>query len=329
MCGLTTKIAGVRWIEMGKKIAFLVGVLGFCPVVRPTIFGDNPLLIAPYDRLPYRAVGLFGPGFDSPLKPGCTGFPIAPTVILTNAHCLYDNEDGRWRSKKFYYPAMAVRDGGRPIGIGRHIVPKEYIAAARLGGQGIVKRYAFDFGAAILEEELDESISTAFSVGYSSIPPTMDDPPLLPYRPLPVPAEEGARPDPAGPLPDIPRESDDYRVVVGYTRLYGEDRSQLLRASFCPIASYWKKDHENMDRFFYGYKCSIASGTSGGPVFYREGDRYKVIGLMRGKDPNNGIGPNQGVYIDREKYLRIQYWIAKLEAQDGKDESADYLTSSD
>ena len=263
---------------MGNKAAFFMAVFCLSLDADSIIYKDNPLLEAPYDRVPYYAVGLISQGGDY-LDLRCTGIPIAPAVVLTNAYCLYNWREDKWRERRYYFSAVTVRDGGTPIRAKAYIVPKEFVDSGQLRGNDEVKRTAFDFGVMILEEKLDGAYASVFSVVAKDEPSAAAEVPEIPSLPIPSASSTGA----AGGLPDLPGESDGYRTIVGYSIAYKEYRSELLRVSLCPTTPYWEEDNEGMKQYFYSYRCSTTEGMSGAPIFYRETDRrYSIIGIVRG-----------------------------------------------
>ena len=136
------------------------------PDTNSHIFDDNPLLKAPYDRLPYYAIGLLSRESDYP-DIICTGAPISPTVILTAAHCLYDRQTLKWSDQLYYFPTTAVRDGGEPIKAESYIIPKEYIVSLKSTSRDEIKWEVFDFGVIILDRALNDSYASVFSVSHN------------------------------------------------------------------------------------------------------------------------------------------------------------------
>ena len=301
---------------MGKWIVIFTAVFLFGPNISYTnlVFNDNPLLKAPTDRIPYYAVGFISTQRDQP-KPFCTGTPIAPTVILTAAHCLYDLKTSKWNKQLFYYSTLTQRNN--PKKAKSYIVPREFVDSLKPDNLDEVKIIAFDFGAIILEQELDKSVSAVFSLAIDRIPSTTIDMPDIPDRPIPSPSEA------SGGLPDFPEESDDYRAIVGYTledpRVHNDGSlSDILRATFCPIAPYWQKDNGNVSHLFYAYKCSTTGGISGAPILFRETDKnYKIVGIHWGGDRVRRF--NEGIHIDSERFVRIRYWLNDGRADPDKD----------
>ena len=141
-----------------------------------------------------------------------------------------------------------------------------------------------------------------------------NDNPLLkaPYRGLPYAA-----------VGLISQESDGYRAIVGYSEDYEGDISEVLRVSFCPIAPYWQKDGKSLKQYLYAYKCSTTDGMSGAPIFFRENDKYKIIGIHRSEYNLGNF--NGGVYINLEKFERIKYWIAHRTADPDRDKEIGFF----
>ena len=234
---------------------------------------------------------------------------ISSTVVLTAAHCLYDSGEGRWEGQRFYFPAMAIRDGGTPIKAEAYIIPREFIDSGRSPGLDAVQRRVFDFGIMILEEGLDAAYASVFSVISEDEPSAATEVPDIP--PLPIPA--------AGTTNTVlPRKSDAYRMIVGYSLIDYERRGRagLLRVSFCPVVPYWQRDKEGRKRYFYAHRCSTTGGMSGSPIFYKEAPKtYRVIGIHRSGDEDDNL--NKGVFIDYGKRARIEYWKNNKNVQPG------------
>ena len=90
-------------------------------------FPDYPLLLASHDQVPYYAIGAISATKDHPtLK--CTGTLVAPAVVLTAAHCLYDLGASGWKPRLYFFPSTTLRDGGVPVEAKRYVVPKRYAA---------------------------------------------------------------------------------------------------------------------------------------------------------------------------------------------------------
>ena len=287
-------------------------------------FNDNPLLKVPADRLPYRAVGLISEERGRPI-PSCTGTPIAPNVILTNAHCLYNKNDLRWMDQLFYFPSTLTPDQA-PIEAASYIVPKKFVDSLKSKNLDEVQINAFDYGVIILQRGLDESVSAIFSLAIDRLPSTTTDIPDIPDRPIPSPS------DVLGRLPNPPKEDDDYRMIVGYSpgrldRYNNESLADMIHATFCPIAPYWQKSNDQVPHFFYAYRCTSTVGMSGSPIFFKENDKYKVIGIHRGEAKRKNF--NDGIHIDFEKSIRIQHWISQQVADPNKDVSTPLYNESD
>ena len=116
---------------------------------------------------------------------------------------------------------------------------------------------------------------------------------------------------------------DNYRMLVGYSEDYEENISEFLRASFCPIVSYWQKDNQRLQQYIYAYKCSTTGGMSGAPILFRENDKYKIIGIHTAE--TLGGGYNRGIFINHKKFERIIYWIANQDTDPKNDEITSFL----
>ena len=283
---------------MGKRIIFLAAVFFFNPNVGYTelIFDDHPLLSVPRDEAPYYAVGIVSRTENRPFIIQCTGTPITPTVVLTSAHCLYDIDAASWEPRLYFLPAMSVQEGV-PIEAVEYIIPKEYAASNRAGERDVVREDSFDFGVIILDRALDDHLSSVFSVVFKHIPPTIS-------RRFEWPRTKIIRKVPA--RDELPTESSDLRMLVGYTSRSYAPKPGQLHITFCPIAPFSNMDDDGLNRFFYAYRCSTTSAMSGGPIFYREGDKYKIQGIHIGTARRQRT--NYGIYINYENYERIEKW---------------------
>ena len=289
------------------------------------LFNDNPLLKAPTDRLPYRAVGLISTERDQP-KIFCTGFPVVSTVILTAAHCLYNQDDNIWRQQLFYFPS-ALTQKAPPIEAKNYIVPQEFIDSYLPRSLDKTRQDVFDFGVIILNRRLDKNIFSAFSLTVEYVPPSSTDLPYATHYPIPSPSA-GA----SGELPDAPKKTDDYRMIVGYslggTPYNDEDLSDMIHTTFCRPSSYWQKDNNDKTHYLYAYKCSATGGMSGSPILFKESDRhYKVLGIHIVSNRYHNI--NSGIHINDETLTRIRYWISHQSANADKDATTTFYDDPD
>ena len=214
---------------MGKRIGFLAAAFFLSQNIRSTLFSDYPLLLAPHDQVPYHAVGAIVKAEGHNFNIVCTGVLLSPTVVLTAANCLYDINVSNWKEKQFFLPVTFAVPGNRSLGVKRYIVPKEYIEFDQAGKGASIKQKNFDFGAIILDRELDEGISSIFSIDsrdplYVSHIPQFPPSPTKPIQEIP-------------PLANLPRESDDLRMLAGFPQARGFEPGKLY-TTFCPIRPF-------------------------------------------------------------------------------------------
>ena len=295
-----------KWTMALTIVFFLVPEINYAQLR----FAANPLVKAPFDKYPYYAVGLISQSGDYPYL-RCTGFPIAPTVILTAAHCLYDWNERKWEGELFYFTATSVLNTNNPIKAKTYILPREFVDSAMLPETDIFKGKVFDFGVMILERELDESVSSVFSLVFEDDPQAAVEVPEIPLVSLPSRGN--------GNIP-FPMKSDNYRMLVGYSGVDYEREgvSTMLRASLCPIVPYWRRDNQGQKRYAYAHRCSTTGGMSGGPIFYREASNtYRIVSIHHGGYLSDGF--NNGIFINYDKFVRIEYWKNNKKAAVGKD----------
>ena len=286
---------------MKNKTAVLAALLFFVPNAHHAqlAFPDYPLLSAPHDKIPYYAVGLISETKDHvTLK--CTGTLIAPTVVLTAAHCLYDPETSAWHNQRYFFPSLSIQDGGTALEAKRYVIPKNFAITNKEGKRDINRENSSDFGIMVLDRQVDDALASVFSA-------TFRDTSLVTanYPQLPPPSSLGPIRRILDPLP---RESSFLRILAGYPQS-AVDLTPQPYVTFCPLAPYWLRGDDGEKYFFYAHRCSTYSGMSGSPIFYMDTDRsYRILGIHSGGSVDGRH--NKGVYIDRKKYLRIQHWIA-------------------
>lgn len=73
-----------------------------------TIFGADERVVAPAEEVPYRMIGRIATRFTN-RRGTCTGALIAPNVVLTAAHCVYDLREKKVAGELFFAPAQQGR----------------------------------------------------------------------------------------------------------------------------------------------------------------------------------------------------------------------------
>ena len=185
------------------------------------------------DLFGWEAVGRVEIGSDG----YCTGVLIAPNLVLTAAHCVYDRRKQAVAAADLSFRA-GLRDGqsiaDRPVA--RVVAHRGYDPALPFGAETI--RY----DAALLE--LAQPISSALA--------------------SPFVLHQGA--------------GSGQRVSVVS---YGQGRDDALS---------WQRDCGVLGRGqgLIAVDCNITYGSSGAPVFVREGSRARILTLVSGGNMNDG-----------------------------------------
>ncbi len=161
----------------------------------------------------------------------CTGVLIAPDLVLTAAHCLYDRQ-GRLRPPETLRFRAGLRDGQAVAerAVARHAAPESYDPAAGMSVENIRA------DAALLQ--LAQPIQTALAD---------------PFR-----------------LHSGPRKGLRVSMVS-----YGRKRD---------AAPSWQRDC-GLDWHGEGlmaFDCNVTFGSSGAPVFVREGRRARILSVISG-----------------------------------------------
>ena len=146
----------------------------------------------------------------------CSGTLLSPTVVLTAAHCLYDPYEKKW--KPIYAFASAYYGERVLYNIKKLIIPKEF---TDVQVPEVDNDYAatFDFGVVILENTLDGTIGTTFTLGIEDRPPIPKDKFVDPSSPVSIIRE----------LPEnLPNKKEKLeRIMVGYPDLSDPELHRL------------------------------------------------------------------------------------------------------
>ncbi|WP_299848619.1 trypsin-like serine protease [uncultured Roseovarius sp.] len=176
----------------------------------------------------------------------CTGVLIAPNLVLTAAHCVYDRQNQLHEAASLRFRA-GLRDGEAiaESAIARVAAHPGYDPNRPYGAENI------RHDAALLE--LAQPISTAIA-----------DPFILHKR-----------------------TADGQRVSVVS---YGQGRDDALS---------WQRDCGQLwqHQGLIAFDCDITFGSSGAPVFVREGSRARILTLVSGGNMDDGTPVSYGMEL--------------------------------